>query len=113
MRKYALIILSLLPINFAYAESWSYGFIDITESYSNMILIRWNGPNTENCSSSNVVVFDNTSLGDAEALKRAFSIALAAEVSQKPIRFHLNGCIDTRQKAVAVQMCSKQNCSYQ
>ncbi len=113
MKKLFVVLLCMIPLSIAYAGSWSFGLVDITESYSNKVLVRWNGPNTENCGSSNVVIFNIDSLGSQEAVNRAFSIALAVTASQKPIRFHLEGCIGATQKATAVQMCSKQDCSYQ
>ena len=116
-----LFLLFLLIINspLAFSDSWSHGKVDIVESYSNYVLIRWDGPDTETCGGGNNVVFNAASLGSEDAFKRAYSIALATGVSGKPIRFHLDGCGDGdgrsqgAQKAKVVQMCTKDSCSYQ
>ena len=116
-----LLIMIFLIINssLAFSDSWSHGKVDIVESYSDYVLVRWDGPNTETCSGSNNVVFDATYLGSEGAFERAFAIALASAASKNPIRFHLDGCGDGdsrkqgAQKAKAVQMCTKDDCSYQ
>lgn len=93
------------------AQSWEYGTIDIAESFEDKIYIRWNGPNTESCSSDDVVI-SATSLGSNEALDRGFKIALTAAVSGKPIRFLLDGCSGNLQQGKVVQLCAKFDCSY-
>lgn len=116
-----LLLMFFLLINssLAFSDSWTHGKVDIVESYSDYALIRWDGLNTEQCSDSNNVVFDATSLGSEGAFERAYATALAAAASRNPIRFHLDGCGegDSRkegaQKAKAVQMCTKDSCSYQ
>jgi hypothetical protein len=115
----SLIFLLLINSSLAFADSWSHGKIDIVESYSDYILIRWDGPNTENCSDSNNVVIDAASLGSEGAFERAFTLALASAASGNPIRFHLRGCGDGdsrkqgAQEAQSAQMCTKSTCSYQ
>ncbi|WP_444959810.1 DUF5992 family protein [Microbulbifer sp. VVAC002] len=71
----------------------------------------WDSPDTQSCTSDDVY-FSETSLGNAEAVERAFSIALTATVSGKPIRFYLDGCEGSLQKATAVQLCATDDCSY-
>lgn len=109
----------LINSSLAFSSSWSYGKVDIVESYSDYVLIRWDGPNTEECSGSNNVVFDATTLGSEGAFERGFSIALASAASKNPIRFHLSGCgegdgrKEGAQKAKVVQICITSDCSYQ
>lgn len=114
-----LIFFLLINSSLAFSDSWSHGKVDIIESYSDYVLIRWDGPNTEKCSNSNNVMFDATSLGSESAFKRAFSIALTSAASKNPIRFHLLGCGEgdgrkkSAQKAKSIQICIKDDCSYQ
>ena len=117
--KFSLTVLFISISSFAYSDSWSHGKVDIVESYSDYILIRWNGPNTEGCSNSNNVMFDASTLGSLGALDRGFSLALATAASGQPIRCHLSGCGEGdgrkrgAQKAKGVQMCTNESCTYQ
>ena len=94
-----------------YAASWTYGQVNITESFPDKVYIRWTGQNTQSCD-DNDVVFNEASLGGAEAFERSFSIALTSTVSEKPIRFRLDGCEGKLQRATHVQLCRKIDCSY-
>jgi len=105
--------LFLFSMSNCLAASWSHGKIDMVESFSDHVIIRWNGPNTESCGTSNNVRFDANTLGSASAFDRAFSLVLAAAASGKPIRLRLDGCDGARQKATIVQYCSNDTCSYQ
>ncbi len=117
MRKF-LIFLLVTNSSLAFSGPWVHGKIDMVESYSDYVLIRWDGPNSEKCSSSNNVVFDASSLGSEGAFERGFSLVLASAASGNNVRFWLLGCGegDSRkegaQKAKVVQMCTN-DCSYQ
>ena len=111
MKKLIFTALLILFTRTVFAASWAYGTIDIVESYSDKILIRWDGPKTENCA-SNAVVVTALSLGSKDALDRAFKLSLTSAVSGKPIRFKLEGCNSNYQKAVVVQLCAKSKCPY-
>lgn len=114
MIKTCLVTALILSTNVVLAEAWKHGTVDIVESYSDKIFIRWSGPKTENCTSnSTAVVVTAASLGSQEALDRAFKLSLTAAVSGKPIRFRLDGCVGTRQRATVVQLCAKPDCAYQ
>lgn len=106
-----LTIVAICP-SICFAEAtWSYGYINITESFAIKVFVRWTGPSTQSCN-DNDAAFDATSLGSDEAVARAFSIALTATASEKPIRFKLDGCLNGLQKATAVQLCKNSDCSY-
>ncbi|WHI52759.1 hypothetical protein P3339_08350 [Microbulbifer sp. MLAF003] len=114
MKKYIFSLLLMLATPNVSAEaSWSHGEIDLLESFSDYVVIRWTGPKTQECGSDDHAVrFDSDSLGNEAAFDRAVSIAMSAQVSQKPIRFRLDGCIGTKQKATIVQLCTNSDCTY-
>ena len=112
MKNTAFIIFMILYSSIGLADpTWSHGKIDIVESFSDRIYVRWNGPNTQACSSE-AVVLTAASVGGEKAFDRAFKIALTAAVSGKPIRFKLDGCIGNLQKAEVVQLCANPTCEY-
>lgn len=91
--------------------TWSYGTIDIVESFSDKLYIRWQGPKTQGCATDDVVINAN-SLGGEAALDRAFKLVTTAAVSGNPIRFRLDGCIGRLQKGTVVQLCAHADCRY-
>ncbi|GAA0856264.1 hypothetical protein [Aliiglaciecola litoralis] len=102
---------SVFSSNFVLAKAWKHGTVNIVESFKDKIYVRWTGANTESCSSNDVTI-SASSLGNKEALDRAFKIALTASVSGKPIRFLLDGCSGNLQKGTVVQLCANSDCSY-
>jgi len=108
----SLLCASLFFCSSSNAESWSYGSVQLIQTSSDLIRVRWDGPRTEICGTSNAVGFDSSSLG-SEGAKRALSMVLTAATTGMPIRFHLNGCIGELQKAMDVQLCVKPDCTYQ
>ncbi|WP_445354642.1 hypothetical protein ACJJI5_16225 [Microbulbifer sp. EKSA008] len=114
MKNFAFSLLLMLVTPNVFAEpSWSYGEVDLLESFSDYVVVRWTGPKTQECGSgSHAVRFDADSLGNEAAFNRAVSIAMTAQVSQKPIRFKLDGCIGEKQKATIVQLCTNSDCTY-
>lgn len=92
--------------------SWTHGTVDIVESFSDKIYIRWQGKKTQNCAKSDDVAITAESLGGEAALDRAFKLITTAAVSGKPIRFRLDGCIGSLQKATVVQLCVHDDCRY-
>lgn len=92
------------------ADSWSYGKVQLVESFGQIIVVRWDGPNSESCSEDDVE-FDAASVGDDAALKRGFKLANAAAISGNNISFNLDGCSSSgRQQAKVVQLCTS-DCS--
>lgn len=99
----------------AQADSWSYGKIKVVESFGpaqgSIIMIRWDGPNSESCTEHDVE-FDSTTLGGDAAFERGFNLAISAALSDNNIRFNLDGCSSQgRQKAKVVQLCTN-DCSF-
>ncbi len=91
---------------------WGYGMIDIVESHSNKIYIRWQGTKTQSCAKNDDIALTVESVGGKEALDRAFNIALTALQARKPLRVKMDGCIGTLQRGTIVQICAKSDCSY-
>lgn len=94
------------------SPTWSQGIIDVVESYSDKIYIRWQGAKTQDCTQSDDVAITAESLGGEIALDRAFKLITTAAVSGNPIRFLLYGCIEGLQKGTVVQLCVHADCRY-
>ena len=110
--KYLFLSFAIFLISFgSYSASWSYGKITKLESYANSVFVQWDDPNTESCAKQTVIM-SATTLGSEAALERSFSIALAGVASDSSVVFRLVGCECDRQKAIAVQFCAKDNCTY-
>lgn len=94
------------------SPSWSEGKIDIVESFTDKIYIRWQGTKTQDCAQIDDVAITAESLGGEVALDRAFKLITTAAVSGNPIRFKLDGCIGGLQKGTVVQLCVHADCRY-
>ncbi|MEZ5042901.1 MAG: hypothetical protein R2828_23600 [Saprospiraceae bacterium] len=94
------------------SPTWSQGIIDVVESFSDKIYIRWQGAKTQDCAQSDDVAVTAESLGGEAALDRAFKLITTAAVSGNPVRFRLDGCIGGLQKGTVVQLCVHADCRY-
>ena len=92
------------------APTWSYGTIDIVESFSDGVYIRWQGSKSQNCATSDDVAITAESLGGKEALDRAFKLITTAAVSGNPVRIQVDGCVENLQKGTVVQLCVHADC---
>ena len=117
MKKLYIVFLvfnSFTYFNVANADSWPYGQITRTESYTDEVVLYWKGSHIndgEGCSQMNKVSFKEVNLGSEPAMERAFSIILTAQSTDKPIQLHIEGCEGSKQKATAIQLCKNDDCS--
>jgi len=107
----SLVFLSLLTISSnTYAASYRHGEVSMVATVSSFFLVRWDGENTENCTENAVRIMPANFPG--AQYDQAFSIAIAAATSGKPIRIQLDGCTGSHQIAKSVQLCTFSDCSY-
>lgn len=77
MLKKIMLLSTLFFVPHVFSNTWSYGVAQLVESYSDFVLVQYNGPNSESCSKKTVKM-SVSSLGNENALERGYSAALSA-----------------------------------
>jgi len=104
------VMMMLLPLRVDADLTWTNGNVNTTESFADQINVRWDGTSTQDCG-DNDVAFNIDSLGSEYAVKRGYAATMVAALTGLPIRFKLDGCIGSLQKAKAVLLCGNEGCS--
>lgn len=106
------IIAALASATSRATPSWIHGKAEIVEARSSYVLVVFDGPNPGGCGTANVIQFDSTTLGTEQNEDRAYALVLSSAASDRPIRFFVDGCLGTYQKATNVQFCGNADCSF-